>query len=382
VHWTANFDEIQDFEHDIRGPFAGSGFLPDAAFQGNTPLGSPKAGLSAELDALAAYAASLREVPPSPHRRPDGLLSPDGFTGRAIFDRLRCAACHAGADFTDSVLGALHDVGTIRPASGRRLGGTLTGLDTPTLKGIWDTAPYLHDGSAATIEDVLRSEPHGGTASLSADERRALAAYLLQLDESDARVLRQDAGGLVSLRRPSARHATSHAWVDAGGSWVATPNTGAQLDPGLGPRLDYHVRFRKSGTHYVHARGRGATASDNSVHLGLNGRTSSSTERVGSFPAEWRWMSTTMDGARVAIEVPAPGVHTLHVWMREDGFELDRLLVTTDPGYSPEGEGPPESALDEVEGPSTSAAGGSGGGSCGVLGLEALILAWLMRRRG
>ena len=32
VHWTANFDEIQDFEHDIRGPFGGDGFLNPIVF--------------------------------------------------------------------------------------------------------------------------------------------------------------------------------------------------------------------------------------------------------------------------------------------------------------------------------------------------------------
>ena len=56
VHWTGNFDEIQDFEHDIRSTFGGDGFLTQAQWQAGTvsdPLGQPKEGLSAELDALA-----------------------------------------------------------------------------------------------------------------------------------------------------------------------------------------------------------------------------------------------------------------------------------------------------------------------------------------
>src|SRR5690349_8463178 len=157
VHWSANFDEIQDFEHDIRNAFGGTGFMTDAQFNTGTrnqPLGDAKAGINAELDALAAYVTSLSQVGPSPYRNADGTL-----TAQALFKGAGgCSGCHSGSDFTDSASGVLHDVGTIKASSGKRLGGTLTGIDTPTLKGVWDTAPYLHDGSAATLLDVLTTQ--------------------------------------------------------------------------------------------------------------------------------------------------------------------------------------------------------------------------------
>ena len=187
VHWTANFDEIQDFEHDMRNAFGGTGFLSDADFNTgtrNTTLGDPKAGLSEDLDALAAYVTSLDRVHPSPHRNPDGTLTEAGVRGRALFEALDCARCHAGEDFTDSSTGARHDVGTIGPLSGQRLGDPLDGLDTPTLLGIWETAPYLHDGSAPTLRDVFArdgAEAHAGR-ELSATELDDLTAYLEQLD--------------------------------------------------------------------------------------------------------------------------------------------------------------------------------------------------------
>jgi DNA-binding beta-propeller fold protein YncE len=191
VHWTGNFDEIQDFEHDVRSAFGGIGFMTDEQFHTgtrDTPLGDPKAGVSADLDALAAYVRSLDRVPTSPFRNPDGSLTADGVAGRAVFQRLGCASCHGGPDFTDSASGALHDVGTIKPSSGRRLGQPLSGLDTPTLKGLWQTAPYLHDGSAATLTAVLTtanpSGQHGDTASLTTTERVQLEAYLRQIDDS------------------------------------------------------------------------------------------------------------------------------------------------------------------------------------------------------
>jgi cytochrome c peroxidase len=73
-----------------------------------------------------------------------------------------------------------YDVGT----SSRRDGaGEL--FDTPTLKEVWRTAPYLHDGSATNIEDVLtRRNPadrHGRTSHLTPSEIHDLAEYVLSL---------------------------------------------------------------------------------------------------------------------------------------------------------------------------------------------------------
>jgi hypothetical protein len=190
LNWTAALDEVQDFEHQIRDLFGGLGFLPDDAFHTGTrdqPLGDPKAGLSPELDALAAYVTSLAHVDPSPFRNADGTLTADGTAGKALFEKLGCNFCHAGPDFTDSARGLLHDVGTISASSGTHAGQPLLGLDTPTLLGVWATAPYLHDGSAATLRDVLTTKNpdglHGFVSSLSSAELDQLVAYLQQIDD-------------------------------------------------------------------------------------------------------------------------------------------------------------------------------------------------------
>ena len=182
VHWTANFDEIQDFENDIRNAFGGTGFLSDPQFgQTSDPLGLPKAGLSADLDALAAYVTSLTTLPDSPYRAADGSLTPNAEAGRVLFVNSGCATCHSGTSFTD---GQRHDVGTIQPSSGTGIGVPLQGVgfDTPTLKGIWSAAPYLHNGQAATLDDVLLIPGHGTASALSAAERAQLVDYLLQID--------------------------------------------------------------------------------------------------------------------------------------------------------------------------------------------------------
>jgi hypothetical protein len=196
LHWSANFDEIQDFEHDLREAFGGSGLMSDADFANgsrHTPLGDRKAGVSGELDALAAYVSSLTSEAPSPFRNPDGTLGAAAIRGRSLFESavLGCTSCHTGPRLTDSRFVApgqplLHDVGTLGPGSGRRLGGPLAGLDTPTLHGLWASPPYLHDGSALTLRAVLRDrnpqDRHGVTRQLSDSELDDLVSYLLSLD--------------------------------------------------------------------------------------------------------------------------------------------------------------------------------------------------------
>ena len=160
VHWSANFDEIQDFEQDIRGPFGGLGFLTNSQFSNTSPLGSPKTGLSQDLDNLAAYVSSLgrESLPRSSNRSSGGNLSNNANSGQSTFINQGCAQCHSGSAFSDNLL---HDVGTLRSSSGQRLNEVLTGIKTPSLLGMFDSAPYLHDGSAKTIEDVFNTV--GGT---------------------------------------------------------------------------------------------------------------------------------------------------------------------------------------------------------------------------
>ncbi len=187
VHWTGNFDEIQDFELDIVNAFGGGGFIEDGV-NGNNPhpsIGPPNAGRSSELDALAAYLDSLTDTRRSPHRNPDGSMTADAVAGMTVFQQANCASCHVDEIFTDSALDVRHDVGTITAGSGQRLGQPLDGFDTPTLLGLWETGPWLHDGSAATFYDVIDNPGHGNAAALPQADKDKLVAYLLQLERHE-----------------------------------------------------------------------------------------------------------------------------------------------------------------------------------------------------
>ena len=175
LHWSANFDEIQDFENDMRGPSGGLGFLSsdDWAEAGDT-LGPQKAGRSPELDALSAYVATLDTPLASPHSA--------GAEDEAAFLAAGCAGCHRAPLYTDSDLGSFirHDIGTLSEASGQRLGGgPLDGLDTPTLLGVWASAPYLHDGSAVDLRAAILA--HDNAEALPVSDLDAIERFVRSL---------------------------------------------------------------------------------------------------------------------------------------------------------------------------------------------------------
>lgn len=185
LHWSNNFDEVQDFEGQIRTLAGGTGLMTDAQFGTGTrsqPLGDAKAGISADLDALAAYVNSLSSFDPSPARSASGALTSVGAQGRDLFASLNCASCHTGAAFTRSALDNPANVGTMKAASGQRLFGALTGIDVPTLRDVWATAPYLHDGSAATLESAVRA--HGGVVVTDA-QLAQLVQYLREIGSEE-----------------------------------------------------------------------------------------------------------------------------------------------------------------------------------------------------
>ncbi len=185
LHWSSNFDELQDFESQIRTLSGGTGLMSDADFNAGTrnqPLGDRKSAVSADLDALAAYVASLGAFDDSPWRTANGELTAAGAKGRDLFTALNCGACHAGRAFTGSGNNTPIDIGTIKQSSGARLNGALSGIDIPTLRDVWATAPYLHDGSAPTLESAVRA--HRGT-TVSDEDAASLAAFLREVGREE-----------------------------------------------------------------------------------------------------------------------------------------------------------------------------------------------------
>lgn len=213
-----------------------------------------------------------------------------------------------------------------------------------------NTAPCADDGSACTTDVCsagVCTHPQSGACNSG--------PFL-------------ESGGTVVIE---AEHFTtntaraSHNWTpttntSASGGQVmrADPNNGANVNTGYttgSPQLDFPILFSTAGTYNVWLRGSAPTGEDDSCHVGLDGQGPASADRIGSFGTSLMWTRSTMDGPVATIVVSTPGLHTLNLWMREDGLSVDRLLLTTNNAFTPSGAGPAESPRQSSTGCSSAA---------------------------
>jgi hypothetical protein len=211
LNWSAVRDEIQDFERNIRAVSGGEGLIPGVPIT-DVPDLVPKAntGRNADLDALAAYISFGIKAPVSPSRHRDVE------EGRQLFAIARCQACHGGPNWTRSridftpppgtneivagqLVRFLTDVGTFDPTTFNEVRGVGTnivtangvlGINVPSLLSVHAGAPYLHNGAAQTLDQVLDNVAHrsagtGGIDMLSdRDDRRSVVRFLKSIDET------------------------------------------------------------------------------------------------------------------------------------------------------------------------------------------------------
>jgi len=127
----------------------------------------------------------------------------------------------------------------------------------------------------------------------------------------------------------------------------AMPDSGANVQVDyvtFSPRLDFEVNFVKTGIHYVWVRYLKTSGGDDSCHIGLDGQEGSDAENISAPGSDnvWSWSNERRgDLGRAKLEVTSADVHTVNVWMREDGFRLDKIILTTDESYIPKDEKPP-----------------------------------------
>jgi hypothetical protein len=138
------------------------------------------------------------------------------------------------------------------------------------------------------------------------------------------------------------------------GVMLAIPNSGVNTGtpafgagaPAASCRMDFKVQFYSTGTYYVWVRGLGDSApgpsQNDSVLVGFDGGLAAG---ITGFPLGQGYIwANTAAGNNGPIVVSTPGVHTINVWMREDGFAIDKLLLSSDSAFNPTGIGPAESA--------------------------------------
>jgi cytochrome c peroxidase len=172
-HWAGEMAELHDAIEDvIRIVMLGDGLIEGDY---DATIDRIDAGRSEDLDALAAYVASL-EPWPSPYREPDGSLSESAERGMMLFmSGSPSCSCHTPPLYTDlqqhNLAGAAFSM------------EIFDAFDTPSLRGIWAAAPYMHDGVAQTLEELLtRTDPaHSVADKLTEQQLADLIAFLLSL---------------------------------------------------------------------------------------------------------------------------------------------------------------------------------------------------------
>jgi len=120
--------------------------------------------------AIDVYLKSLRPVT-SPYLK-NNKLSKSASRGKGIFEREGCAACHPPPFYSDL---KEYDVKSGRGTDKDKK------FDTPTLVEAWRTAPYMHDGSAQTMGELIPVHNPNGTSPLTEKELEDLAEFLLSL---------------------------------------------------------------------------------------------------------------------------------------------------------------------------------------------------------
>jgi YVTN family beta-propeller protein len=175
LHWSGDLDELQDVEFTVQKIQGGAGLLMGRA---HDSLGAPNAGQSPDLDALAAYLSTLGFASPKPGA-PSAEPAEAVQHGAYAFRRWGCAGCHPPPLYTDlkQHLTGIGDSGLEHNQHGRGLR-----MDTPSLLGAGATAPYFHDGSAATLRATFFSSGfHSMGFAMGVEEAQDLEAFLNSL---------------------------------------------------------------------------------------------------------------------------------------------------------------------------------------------------------
>lgn len=212
---------------------------------------------------------------------------------------------------------------------------------------VWDSSS-VEDGVyvwSARARDTVGNEATSAGITISVVHPSFTPAYLQAADGD----------GLVVMEAEHAHGNTpqaSHSWqlsTQGGqtgtGVFQALPNTGTNQNTDyvtMSPHLDFDIEFVQTGVHYVWIRGSGAGGGDDSLHVGFDGQAVVSADRMKGFGPALDWSQATMDGSVATIIVTSTDLHTLNLWMREDGFVVDKVVLTINPTYIPIGTGPEE----------------------------------------
>lgn len=142
-------------------------------------------GTDVTAERVAAIVAYLRTIGAPTTRHDQGRLTPAELRGEEVFvGKGGCIACHGGPQFTDNQIHntAVPRVDIVGKDTDPGSKSVPNGFNTPQLRDVRNTAPYMHNGGLKTLNDVVNfydgNPLTGGPLRLSGPEKDALVAYL------------------------------------------------------------------------------------------------------------------------------------------------------------------------------------------------------------
>ena len=178
--------QVKNETYTAEGPISyWNAYVAVTQMHGHGSFSDPRLGINIvqtpddvtpKLAALRAYQHSI-PAPPTPGASYDRGAAD---RGKRVFDA-NCASCHVGGSLTDNNDGVLHAPSETGMDSAYAARTTQKRYRTTPLRALWQHAPYFHDGSAKTLEDVVDHYVQVRRFQLSRGERRDLVEYLKSL---------------------------------------------------------------------------------------------------------------------------------------------------------------------------------------------------------
>jgi mono/diheme cytochrome c family protein len=177
---------VRNETYTAEGPISyWNAYVAVTQMHGHGNFSDPRLGINIQQtpDMVGPKLASLRAYQHSiaAPAAPAGSFDADASTrGQVVFNQ-NCVTCHAGANNTDNNSGALHTASEIGQDASYALRTANKAYRTTPLRALWQHAPYFHDGSAATLQDVVAHYNNFRRLNLSAAQQQDLVQYLKSL---------------------------------------------------------------------------------------------------------------------------------------------------------------------------------------------------------
>ena len=140
---------------------------------------------------------------------------------------------------------------------------------------------------------------------------------------------------------------TNQAGFSGASAMLSDPDNGIIITSDVqttSPEINFDMDISTTGDYIIWVRMMPVDGDANSVHVGIDGVIDPLSKGIQTQAlGDWIWLSLSRGSNALEQTISSAGVYTFNLWMREDGTLIDKIVLTTDAGFVPTGEGPAES---------------------------------------